>query len=430
MTNQRVRVARVSGIDIQIDASWIFIAALMIWSFATTVFPELVPGLSDATYLVMAIATTFGFFAALVVHELAHSIVSQRFGLPVTAITLFIFGGIAELSEDPRSPGSEFWIAVAGPLATLGIIGICAGGAAVLAPDGQALALRVVLEQLVMMNLTVLLFNLVPALPLDGGRILRALLWRLSGDAFRSAMIASALGIGFAWSLVVLGIIAVIASGDAMGLWLVLIGVFVMAAAHAIRFDARLRRYLGGRTVASVMTPCPVSTTPQARLSDVVAQVMLPNGHAFLPVVQGGMLVGVVDAAAVRQVDRERWDTTPVSAIMEPPGPLNTVAPDAASDMVLQHMARTGRNKLVVVRDAKLVGVLSITDLLKYLSLLQAFNRGGTNTALPGPSPHLRRTARSVAPRNAAREEVLKDIQRRIAGHGTLLRSGKHWHAP
>jgi Zn-dependent protease len=430
MTNQRVRVARILGIDIQIDASWIFIAALMIWSFATTAFPELLPGLSNATYLVMAIATTLGFFAALVVHELAHSIVSHRFGLPVNAITLFIFGGIAELSEDPRSPGSEFWIAVAGPLATLGIIGICALGAAVLAPYGQALALRVVLEHLVMMNLTVLVFNLVPALPLDGGRILRALLWRLSGDPLRSAMIASALGIGFAWILVVVGITALFSSGDAMGLWLVLIGMFMMAAAHAIRFDARLRRFLGGRTVSSVMTPCPVTTTPQAMLSDVVTQVMLPNGHAFLPVVQGEMLVGVVDAAAVRLVDREQWDTTPVSAIMEPPGPLNTVAPDASSDMVLQHMARTRRNKLMVVRDAKLVGVLSITDLLKYLSLLQAFNRGGSNTRLPGPSLNLRRAGRSVAPRNAAQEEVLKDIQRRISGHETLLRSGKHWQTP
>lgn len=429
MTSQRVRVARISGIDVQIDASWLFIAALMIWSFAATAFPDTAPGLQGTTYLVMAIATTLGFFAALVVHELAHSIVSQRFGVPVQAITLFIFGGIAELSDEPRSPRSEFWIALAGPLATLAIVGLCAGAAAALAPHPQALALRVVFDHLMMLNLTVLVFNLVPALPLDGGRILRAVIWHFTGDGYRATMIGAALGIGFAWFLVIFGLTALFASGDGMGLWLVLIGIFLMGAAQAVRFDANLRRHLGGRTVASVMTPSPVTTGPETRLSDVVAQIMLPKGHSFLPVVQGDQLLGVVDAAAIRRVDRGLWDNTPVRQVMEAASPMNTIAPDASSDMVLQHMARTGRNKLAVARAGKVVGVLSVSDLVKYLSLLQFFNTPPTHRAFPGPGSFgpgfpRRPAGPDAMPRTPAQEDRANDIRRRIALHARLLQEG------
>lgn len=424
MTNQRLRVARISGIDVQIDASWLFIAALMIWSFAATAFPDTAPGLEGATYLVMAITTTLGFFAALVVHELAHSIVSQRFGLPVQAITLFIFGGIAELTDEPRSPRAEFWIALAGPLATLGVVGLCVVAGTVLAPYPQALPLRVVLDHLVMLNLTVLVFNLVPALPLDGGRILRAAIWRLTGDAYRATMIGAVLGIGFAWFLVLFGMTALFTSGDGMGLWLVLIGIFLMGAAQAVRFDASLRRHLGGRTVASVMTPAPVTTSPDARLSEVVAQIMLPKGRSFLPVVQGDLLLGVVEAAAIRKVDRGLWDNTPVRQVMEPAGPMNTIAPDASSDMVLQHMARTGRTKLVVARAGKVVGVLSVSDLVKYLSLLQFFNSPSSHRGFPGPGLRRPYGGSDDVPRTPAQEELAKDIRRRIALHARQLQPG------
>jgi CBS domain-containing protein len=310
----------------------------------------------------------------------------------VGTITLFVFGGIADVPDDPQDPRSEVWIALAGPLATLAIAAACAGIAPFL--TGDALPVRAVLAQLADLNITVALLNLVPAYPLDGGRILRAAVWKATGDRFRATLIAASFGVVFGWGLILTGIARVFVRQDGGGLWLMLIGMVLLTLAQAARADVMVRRRLGGRLVASVMTPNPVVTRPEALLADVVDQIMLGKGHSFLPVVTaGGDLVGAVDATAIRLVDRRVWSTTPVRNIMEPLHPDNTVSPDMPCEKVLAQMAKTGRRKLVVACQGRLAGVVTMADLLKYVGLVQLF---------ADPSAHSPAAQKTRRPANGA----------------------------
>ena len=384
MRDRGIGLFTIAGFNIRADGSWLFIVTLMVWSFYQDTFPRLLPEMSTTAYLAMALALTLAFFGGLVLHELAHALMARRFGLKVGAITLFVFGGIAELTEDPHDPKSEFWIALAGPLATLAIAGACALSASLL--TGGALPVRMVLEQLAQLNITMLLFNLVPAYPLDGGRVLRAAVWKVTGDRFRATLIAASFGVVFGWGLILTGIARVFGPQDGGGLWLILIGMFLLALAQTSRADVMVKRRLGGRLVASVMTPSPVVTRPEALLADVVDQILLGQGHTFLPVVTaGGELVGIVDATAIRLVDRRLWSTTSIRQIMEPLHPDNMVTPDMACEKVLQHMARTGRRKLVVANQGRLAGVVTMADLLNYVGLVQLFSDPLARKVAPQP---------------------------------------------
>jgi Zn-dependent protease/CBS domain-containing protein len=376
MSYRGFHIFDIAGFNIRVDASWLFIAALMVWGFYRNAFPDAAPGLPDGDYILMAVSVILAFFVGLVVHEAAHSLMARQFGLKVGGITLFVFGGVADLTDEPHDPKSEFWIALAGPAASLAIAAVCTATSRMMAAAETAVPARVVLDHLAMLNVTMAVFNLVPAYPLDGGRMLRAVLWHTFGNQFRATMIAAALGIFFAWVLVLTGITALFTAGDSMGLWLVLIGMFLLTLAHASRADTLLRTHLGGRMVASVMTPGPVTTKPEATLADVIDKIVLATGHAFLPVVAHGRLRGVIDATAIRTIDRDLWPTTTVAQIMEPLGPDNTVEPDTACEMVLHQMVRTGLRKLVVARQDHLVGVVTIADLMNYVGLVQLFNNG------------------------------------------------------
>lgn len=369
MPTNGIHLFDIAGFRIRVDPSWLFIAALMVWNFYSTVLPEAAPGLAPMTYFIMAVSLMLSFFIGLVIHELAHSLMARRFGLKVGGISLFIFGGIAELTEEPHDARSDFWIAVAGPVATLVIAAACQIAARGLAHYDTLMPARVVIEHLGLFSLGMAIFNLVPAFPLDGGRMLRAAIWKITQEPLRATAIAAGFGVGFAWLLIVLGLAALFSAGDLAGLWLVLIGVFLMTLAQGSRSEAILRRHLGGRTIASVMSRDPVTSTPEASVADVVDTLMLANGLSFLPVCDQSRVVGVLDAAAIRGLDRDLWASTRVDQIMEPIRADLVVEPDAASEQVLTQMARTGRRKLLVMRQGRLAGVVTLADLLQFVGL-------------------------------------------------------------
>jgi Zn-dependent protease len=366
-----MRLISIAGFQIRIDASWLFIASLLVWTLYSGVFADLAPGIAPATRLTMAVVAMLLLFTGLVLHELAHALVARRFGVKIGGITLFIFGGIAELVDEPTDARAEFWIAIAGPLASFALAALAYLVGGLLPASGAFLPLRAVLGYLATINVSLALFNLVPAFPLDGGRILRAALWRFGGNLTRATVIASRIGMAFAWLLILTGILSLFGAGDALGLWFVLIGMFLLNAAYASYSEIRFREHLGGRTVATLMTHNPRTVKPEMSLADLIDRVMISEGRSFLPVVDAGTLVGVIDAATIRKVDRSRWPTTTVREIMAPPGPENCIAADAAADTVLQHMARTGRRKLVVVGHGGAAGVITLADLLNYVSLLE-----------------------------------------------------------
>lgn len=368
MFSKAVRLFNIAGFEIRIDASWLLIAALIVWTLSTGWFPETLPGQSTDTYLTMAVLAMLGLFSCLVLHELAHSLVARRFGLGVGGITLFIFGGVAELEKEPVDANSEFWIAVAGPAASFALALIAGIGAWLLPMATPAQAIMAYLSTI---NLTLALFNLVPAFPLDGGRVLRSLIWRKTGDMVRATQVASTAGMLFAWVLIFMGAASMVSGQGATGLWPILIGLFLMSASRASYEQVLIKSTLARSTAASMMSTSTINASPLTTLSDLVDDAMIGHGRSFVPVTDADGLYGYIDSAAIRAVDRALWPTTRVVDAMQPSSPDNTVSPDTPAVALLELMGKTGRRKFLVARNGRLEGVVTLSDLMEYIALLQ-----------------------------------------------------------
>lgn len=371
MWGSAVKVARLRGIDIKLDASWFLIAGLIVWSLATAFFPDQMPGTDTATLIASAVVAMLGLFASLILHELAHAEVAGHFGLPVTGITLFLFGGVAELSAEPASGQSEFWIAIAGPIASFGLALAFWFSAQIAQLLSAPEPVQVVLSYLAVLNLILALFNLVPAFPMDGGRVLRAWLWTRSDNLLEATRRAAGVSAVFAYGFMGLGLYAAFAGTMAAGLWPILIGLFVLATSRAALAQLEAKSALQGRTVADLMTPNPLMAYPAQTLSDLVNRLFLEHGITFAPVVEDGTLLGYVDLQIVRKIDRENWTTTTVDDVIENIDPDNTVAPEMQGLDLMSLIFKTGRRKFVVADRKELIGVITLSDLLAHLSVFR-----------------------------------------------------------
>ncbi|MES2144630.1 MAG: site-2 protease family protein [Pseudomonadota bacterium] len=383
MFGNPVRAFEILGFQVKVDASWLIIAALLVWTLSSGYFPQEVAGLGQTDAVVLSVAAMLGLFASLILHELAHSLVARRFGLRVGSITLFLFGGVAELDEEPASARSEVLIALAGPVASLVLaallwVAMQMDRAADLSP-----ALRALLGYLAGINLVLAVFNLLPAFPMDGGRVLRATLWARSGDLVGATRIAVRVAAMFAYALVALGILSLFSPAGAGGFWFALIGIYLLLAAQTTYAQLMLHTALKGRTVRDLMTRAPVTTPPEATLADVVDNVMLAHARSFVPVVEGDHLLGYVDTGMLTTITRENWADTHVADIFEPLGPDNSVQQDVTADALLDRIARTGRRKFLVADQGQLVGVISLTDLVSSIGVMTALGgiRGNQGTA-------------------------------------------------
>jgi Zn-dependent protease len=305
------------GFAVKADASWLLLAVLVAWTLAAGVFPESVPGLSSQTYWWMAIAGTAGLFASIVLHEMAHALVARRYGIPIRGITLFIFGGVAEMESEPETARSEFLMALAGPVASVALAlmlyGLAGSGAGVM-PE----AARGVLKYLGTINGMLAIFNMVPAFPLDGGRMLRAALWAWRGDIVQATRVATAAGDGFGILLMTLGVIGIVTGNFVGGMWRFLIGMFLRGASGASYQQTVARQTLSGLTVAQVMTPTPVAVTPDVSIADFINDYVYRWHHRVFPVEQQGLLVGQIGTQEAAALDRALWPNTSVGRIMRP----------------------------------------------------------------------------------------------------------------
>lgn len=370
MFAQRVTLFALRGIRVQIDASWLLLAVLIAWSLAVGYFPFVAPGLAPATYWSMAVAGLVGLAASIVIHEFAHALVARRQAMPVHSIVLFVFGGVAEMSEEPSSARGELLMAVAGPAASLVLAGAfyLLGMAAALGL-GMDHPLVIVLGYLGFINLLLAIFNMVPAYPLDGGRVLRAVLWLRKRDIVQATRIAAAVGSIFAFALMALGVVNLLAGHLIGGLWWLLIGMFVRAAAVSGYRQQVAQATLSGQPVSRFMRRDAVTVSPDLTLDRLVEDYFYRFYFKTFPVTERGRLVGCVAIDQVKAVDKSRWPHQTVRTVMEPCGPDNTVAEDSAAVIALGLMRRTGRSRVLVARDGHLVGVLALRDLLNYLSL-------------------------------------------------------------
>lgn len=364
-----ITLFKLLGFKVQIDLSWLFLALLVTWSLAEGLFPQLYQGLRPGTYWWMGVAGATGLFASLIFHELCHSLVARRYGIPMKGITLFIFGGVAQMDEEPPSAKSEFLMAIAGPLASIGL----AAGMYLALQAGKALDLPLpvlgVAAYLSFINGLLAAFNLIPAFPLDGGRVFRALLWRWKSDIHWATRTASTVGSGFGLVLIALGVVNLLMGRLVLGIWWALIGMFLRFAAKASYFQLLSREIFEGEAVRRFMTPDPVSVPAELSVQEFVEKYVYSHLHDVFPVTQGSTLVGLVKTNTASQVPQPDRQRRTVLDLMSPRSAENTITPDTDAVKALSIMKRTGNSRLLVVEGDRLVGILALKDMLKFLSL-------------------------------------------------------------
>jgi Zn-dependent protease/CBS domain-containing protein len=369
------RILRVGGIPIYVDLSWLFILALATLTFAQSYPPLMhvvfgnVPALPPSVYWTMGLITALSFFVCILLHELGHAFVGRALGTPIRGITLFLFGGVAELGDEPPAPSSEFLMAIAGPVVSLALavtLGSLAVAGSLLKWPPEVL---LILGWLAFINSTVLIFNLIPAFPLDGGRVLRSLLWAASGDVRSATYWTALLGRVFAAVLIALGVLQFFRGFWMDGVWLALIGLFLNGAARSGYEQVVVRQALKGAAVRSFMNPRPIAVEPSLDLRHLVEDYIYRHHHKAFPVVSGDHLEGLVDTRALAQVPRGEWDRHTVGEVMRHDLAAITVSPDADALQALAKLRRSASNRLLVAEGGRLVGIVGLKDLLDFINL-------------------------------------------------------------
>ncbi len=374
------------GISIRVHASWFLIFFLLTWVLATDYLPDGLPGLSPERYWAMGGMAAVLMFLSVLLHELGHSYVALRYRIPIDRITLFIFGGVAHMRKEAPTPLAEFLIALAGPAVSFVLGAVCLGFVSLAESIQQQRGLRglVMLSTLLgVMNVQLGLFNLIPGFPLDGGRVLRAGLWAWGKDFYRATKQASIFGLGFGIVFVLLGFTLLV--GSAMGVapaamasngsWIVLIGAFLFAAALASRRQATIRQSLADVPIRNLMVTTVVSIPSQCTIEEAVNQYFQPYGYGGFPVLEDGRLVGLVTVHDIQAVSSAVWPWRQVGQVMRPASPSLIIEPDTPVIHVMEGMAREGWDRLVVMQDGLVIGLVTHSAILHFLQLRQASTR-------------------------------------------------------
>jgi Zn-dependent protease len=363
----RLRIGSVFGLELTIDWSWFIILALLLWSFSAGVFPARYPQLAPTTHLLMGIAASVLFFASLLAHELAHSLVARRRGVPVQGITLFVFGGVARMRREPATARDEALIAGIGPLVSL----LLAAGFGLLAWTFRVLhwstALSGVAGTLGAVNLSLAIFNLLPGLPLDGGRLLRALVWGVTQNAQRATRVAATGGRVIGLLLTALGIALVFFGNLVSGLWLVLIGSLIRSMAVRSYAQQLMAARMAQVTAAEVMSPRPETVRPLLTLVDLVDDYFRHGRHLGYPVASNGHALGLVTLEDVKGVPREEWPARTVEQVMAPAEPIS-IPPDASLERVIDLLEEARSHRVLVQQQGELVGIITPVDVAHWVN--------------------------------------------------------------
>jgi len=373
------RIARILGIDVRVHLSWILIFLLVTFSLADQVFPFTYPTWSQQKTIIVAAITALLFFGSVVVHEFAHALVARRFKMSVSSITLFLLGGVASLTKEPPSAKAEFSMAIAGPATSLVIGGIALGVSQLVTNSLDAVPslqpVEAVAGYLGLVNIAVAAFNMIPGFPLDGGRVLRSIIWGLRNDRRPATRIAARGG------QVVAGLFAIWAAyrvftGDAGGLWMGLIAYFLYGAATQTLQQEKIASAVGGARVGQLMTTEFVAVPRGTSIGTLVRDHLLPNNLRAIPVVDGGAFAGLVTINDLRKVEQEQWPTTPVSAVMTPAPDVPTAAPD---DQLALALDRFGPDLplLPVIENGTLRGLLHRESVLGYVRMRETVGFDG-----------------------------------------------------
>jgi Zn-dependent protease/CBS domain-containing protein len=369
MFGRGITLIKLFGFEVKIDFSWLLLGLLITWTLAQGLFPHFYEGYQTLTYWLMGVAGALGLLVSIVFHELWHSLVARRFGLPMRGITLFIFGGVAEMTEEPSSPKVEFFMAVAGPISSvvlgLGLFGIVFLGDSL----GWPQPVTGVINYLALLNLILAGFNLIPAFPLDGGRVLRSVLWGWKDNIRWATQLSSKIGGGFGIALIIIGLIEVITGNFVGGIWMFLIGMFIRGASQTAYKQLILRRSLEGEKVRRFMKSDPVTVSPSLSIEDLVEDYIYKHHYKMYPVVEGGKLIGCVTINQVKEIPKEERDKRKVAELAQSCSEKNTIGPDEDAMQALSIMRKNRASRLMVAEDGKLIGMISLKDMMGLLSL-------------------------------------------------------------
>jgi Zn-dependent protease/CBS domain-containing protein len=397
------KVGRIFGIDLRVDYSWVFIFVLMTWNLCS-VFAHWHPQWPGIEQALVGATASLLFFGCVLLHELAHSAMAMRFGLPVRSITLFLFGGVSNIEQEPASPRAEFWTAIVGPLTSLviGLLFLACGAAVTAVPMHDALSVQssmsglgpiaTLLVWLGPINVVIGIFNLIPAFPLDGGRVLRAALWRSSGKVGDATLRACAIGQAIGWAFIVLGIamsfglnVPFFGSGLVAGMWLAFIGWFVRAGAAQATGKLAIDEALVGHVVGEVMRRDGHAVSPDLPLTAFVHDHLIRDNERALPVVLGDHLLGLVSSSDLRVVPTGNWPWTRVSSVMRPEALLVVTSPHEPLGVAFHRLVQEDVAQLPVLESGRLVGMLHRRDIVRWLELTWSplARSGGVGTDRP-----------------------------------------------
>ncbi len=359
-----LNLVRVWGIPIGLHVSWFLVFALVTWSLATGYFPAEYPNLSLASHWLLGAVTSVLFFGSVLVHEIAHSIVALRHGIPVRSISLFIFGGVAQIGDEPKTAGAEFRIAIAGPVSSLLLAALFG---ALFLVDQPVPYLAAPSLWLMRINLSLAIFNLIPGFPLDGGRVLRAVVWSFTKSYHRGTQVASFAGQMVAFGFIGVGLLVVLTSNFLNGIWLVFIGWFLQNAAASSYAQSNLQHSLRGVKVEQIMSHECAQVPSDMFIEDLVEERVLGAGQRCFFVAEGGKLMGMLSLRDFNRVPRADWDRVKTEQAMIPLDRLVHVQPDTELMSVLKTMDDTQVNQVPVMVGNQLVGMLSREQILRYV---------------------------------------------------------------
>jgi Zn-dependent protease len=380
-----ISLGKLAGVGVRIDWSLLIIFALIVFELGAAVFPSWHPEWSAALNWTLALAAAVLFFASILAHELSHALVAKSQGIPVRRITLFLFGGLTQLEAEPNSPKNEFWMAVVGPVvsAAIGLLATAVGAALVGTPMREAVdvgdpaalqaayqsasPLATLLLWLGPINLMLGIFNIIPGFPLDGGRVLRSIIWGITGDLRKATRWASLAGQLVAWTLMAIGVFNFLAGAWGPGLWMLLIGWFLNNAARTSYQQLLIRQALENVPISRIMRSTFATLPPELTVAEFMRDYALASEQQMFPVEANGELLGSISVEQVRNLPRHEWATAMVEQIMVPEAQLPTLPPNAPAERALIELARSDADQLVILDGRKLLGLVRREDLLRWL---------------------------------------------------------------
>jgi len=359
----------IRGIPIRIHFTWLIIFGLLSWSLASGYFPQRYPDLPITAYWIKAIIAALFLFGSVLVHELMHALMAQKLRVPIAGITLFALGGVSEMKQEPPSPSAEFLIAIVGPLASLVLAGFFWLVWRALEREGPDPSFAAIALYLVGLNTVVAVFNLLPAFPLDGGRMLRSIIWGITKNLKKATYLATRIGRAFAYLLITFGAVSLFAGAGFQGIWMALIGFFLLQGAQASYTQVVLKEALAGIAVRDIMVRKVMTVAPNLSVRELIQDYFLTYGYGGFPVVENGQVLGLVSLGDVKKVSPTDYDRLTVREVMTPLSERLTIAPEDDVSVAFQRMAEEELGRLVVMERGRMLGLVTKTGLSRFLQM-------------------------------------------------------------